>query len=140
MSSFSNQDNGRTIIFDIDEKDYSVQEVYDAHDLQKCVTEQCKQMEPVVWALFTICEIKRKVIVSAEIPAVELAYRPVFYKGRGRTKGAFIRVDETDEPMTEYEVYSYEAFRQKIGEWQNAHTCKDYDIFSLSKLISLSYV
>lgn len=116
LSSFSNQDDGGTIIFGIDEKDYSVQGVYDAHDLQKCVTEQCKQMEPVVRALFTVCEIKGKVIVSAEIPAVELAYRPVFYKGSGRTKGAFIRVGEADEPMTEYEIYSYEAFRQKIED------------------------
>lgn len=116
LSSFSNQDDGGTIIFGIDEKDYRVQGVYDAHDLQKCVTEQCKQMEPVVRALFTVCEIKGKVIVSAEIPAVELAYRPVFYKGSGRTKGAFIRVGESDEPMTEYEVYSYEAFRQKIED------------------------
>lgn len=116
LSSFSNQDDGGIIIFGIDEKDYSVQGVYDAHALQKCVTEQCKQMEPVVRALFTVCEIEGKIIVSAEIPAVELAYRPAFYKGSGRTKGAFIRVGEADEPMTEYEIYSYEAFRQKIED------------------------
>lgn len=116
LSSFSNQDDGGIIIFGIDEKDYSIQGVYNAQDLQKCVTEQCKQMEPVVRALFTVCEIDGKLIVSAEIPAVELAYRPVFYKGSGRTKGAFIRVGEADEPMTEYEIYSYEAFRQKIED------------------------
>lgn len=106
----------KIFLFGIDEKDYSIQGVYNAQDLKKCVTEQCKQMEPVVRALFTVCEIEGKIIVSTEIPAVELAYRPVFYKGSGRTKGAFIRVGEADAPMTEYEIYSYEAFRQKIED------------------------
>ena len=69
LSSFSNQDDGGIIIFGIDESDnYSVNGVYDAQDLQKKVTQQCKQMEPVVRALFTVCEEDGKIIVSAEIP------------------------------------------------------------------------
>lgn len=116
LSSFSNQNDGGIIIFGVDEKDYSVQGVYNAHDLQKSVTEQCNQMEPAVRALFTVCEIEGKIIVSAEIPAVELTSRPVFYKGSGRIKGSYVRVGEADEPMTEYEVYSYEVFRQKIED------------------------
>ena len=45
LSSFSNQDDGGIIIFGIDEKDdYKVKGVYDPQDLQKKVTEQCKQM------------------------------------------------------------------------------------------------
>ena len=69
----------------MDEKDdYAVKGVYDAQDLQKKVTEQCKQMEPMVRALFTMCEIDGKNIVSAEIPGVDISERPVFYKGVGR--------------------------------------------------------
>ena len=114
LSSFSNQDDGGTIIFGIDEKnDYSITGVYDAQDLQKKITEQCNQMEPVVRALFTLCEIDDKIIVSAEIPAVDLAERPVFYKGVGRIKGSYIRVGDADEHMSEYEIYSYEAFRKR---------------------------
>ncbi len=61
LSSFSNQDEGGVIIFGIDEsKGYKIVGVYDAQDLQKKVTEQCKQMEPMVRALFTICEIDGK--------------------------------------------------------------------------------
>lgn len=114
LSSFSNQDSGGIIIFGINENsDYSVVGVYDAQDLQKKVTEQCKQMEPTVRALFTVCEIDGKTVVSAEIPGVDIAERPVFYKGVGRIKGSYVRVGESDEPMTEYEIYSYEAFRQR---------------------------
>ena len=56
LSSFSNQDEGGIIIFGLDEKhDYAAVGVYDPQDLQKKVTEQCKQMSPAVRALFTIC-------------------------------------------------------------------------------------
>ena len=117
LSSFSNQDDGGIIIFGIDEKDnFAIKGVYDAQDLQKKVTEQCKQMEPAVRALFTLGEIGEKILVSAEIPGVDVSDRPVFYKGVGRIKGSYIRVGESDEPMSEYEIYSYEAFRKRIRD------------------------
>ena len=117
LSSFSNQDEGGVILFGIDEKDdFSIKGVYDAQDLQKKVAEQCKQMEPPVRALFTVCDIDGKKIVSAEIPGVDVDLRPVFYKGVGRIKGSYIRVGESDEPMSEYEIYSYEAFRKRIRD------------------------
>lgn len=117
LSSFSNQDEGGIIIFGIDkDNDYSLVGVYDPQDLQKKVTEQCRQMEPQVRALFTVCEIGNKITVSAEIPGVNISQRPVFYKGVGRIKGSFIRVGESDELMSEYEVYSYDAFRKRIHD------------------------
>lgn len=117
LSSFSNQDDGGIIIFGIDENaDYDVVGVYDAHDLQKKVTEQCKQMEPRVLALFTVCEIDEKIVVSAEIPGVDISDRPVFYKGVGRIKGSYVRIGDSDELMNEYEIYSYEAFRKRIRD------------------------
>lgn len=117
LSSFSNQDQGGVIIFGIDEnQDYKVVGVYDPQDLQKKVTQQCNQMEPTVRALFTICEVDERIIVSAEIPGVDISERPVFYKGVGRILGSYIRVGESDEPMSEYEVYSYDAFRKRIRD------------------------
>lgn len=117
LSSFSNQDEGGIIIFGIDEKDdYKIKGVYDAQDLQKKVTEQCKQMEPSVRALFTVCDIDGAIVVSAEIPGVDISERPTFYKGVGRIKGSYVRVGESDELMSEYEIYSYEAFRKRIHD------------------------
>ena len=117
LSSFSNQDEGGIIIFGVDETDnYAVKGVYDAQDLQKKVTEQCKQMEPAVRALFTVCAVDGHTVVSAEIPGVDISERPVFYKGVGRIKGSYVRVGESDEPMSEYEIYSYEAFRKRIRD------------------------
>ena len=117
LSSFSNQDDGGIILFGLDEtKGFDIVGVYDAHDLQHRIAEQCKQMQPVIRPLFTVCDIDKKIVVSAEIPGVDIADRPVYYKGTGRLKGSFIRVREADEPMSDYEMYSYDAYRRRMHD------------------------
>lgn len=117
LSSFSNQDDGGTIIFGIDEKkDYKETGVYDAQDIQKKINEQCLQMQPVVRPLLTVVEKEGKFFVSAEIPGIDITERPCYYQGRGRLKGSYTRIGDSDEPMTEYEVYSYEAYRKKYQD------------------------
>lgn len=117
LSSFSNQDAGGIIIFGLDEKQgFELVGVYDLQDLQKNVTEQCNQMEPPVRAVFTQAEIDGRMVCSAEIPSVDLSERPCYYKGRGRSKGSYIRVGDADLPMTDYELYSFEAFRKHLHD------------------------
>ena len=49
ISSFSNQDEGGTIVFGLDEKQsFKKVGVYDAQDLQKKIMEYCEQMTPIV--------------------------------------------------------------------------------------------
>lgn len=58
LSSFSNQNGGGIIVFGIDEKqDFCPVGVYNVQDLQHKAEEQCKQLDPVVRAVFTQCEI-----------------------------------------------------------------------------------
>ena len=117
LSSFSNQDDGGVIVFGIYEKnDFEITGVNDVQLLQKRVMEQCEQMEPAVRAVFTVTEIGGKNVVAAEIPPVDITERPCFYKGKGRIKGSYIRVGDADMPMSEYEVYSYEAYRKKYQD------------------------
>ena len=117
LSSFSNQDEGGVIIFGVDEEhDYKEVGVYDPQDIQKKINEQCLQMEPVVRPLLTVVEKDEKFFVSAEIPGIDLVERPCHYKGQGRLKGSYTRIGDSDEPMTEYEIYSYEAFRRKYQD------------------------
>lgn len=117
LSSFSNQDDGGVIVFGVDEEHgFKEVGVYDPQDIQKKINEQCLQMEPVVRPLLTVAEKNGLFFVAAEIPGADITERPVFYQGRGRVKGSFVRVGDSDEPMTEYEVYSYEAYRKKYQD------------------------
>lgn len=115
LSSFSNQDAGGIILFGIDEEhDYEITGVDDPQKLQKSINEKCKEMEPVVRPFITRTKIKDKMVVAAEIPPVEFSLRPVFYKQKGRLKRSYIRVGDSDEPMSEVEIYGYEAFKKNL--------------------------
>ena len=117
LSSFSNQNSGGTIVFGLYENErFRVTGVSDVQALQKKVMEQCNQMEPPVRAVFTSIEIDGKYVVSAEIPPIDISERPCFNKAKGRIKGSYIRVGDADIPMTEYEIYSYEAYRKKYQD------------------------
>ena len=130
FSSFANQKNGGLIIFGIDEEDdYAVCGVYDPQDLQAKVTEQANQMIPPVRPAFTIAEISGRIVVSAEIPECDAFDKPCYYSGAGRLRGSYIRVGGADMPMTEYEVYSYEAFRRNIQDELRIVERADYASF-----------
>ncbi len=117
LSSFSNQNGGGIIVFGIDETNsFEVCGVYDSADLQKKLMEQAIQMEPELRPLCTVVNIDGRTVVSAEIQEIDNDQKPCFYKGVGRLKGSYVRVGDGDRHMTEYEVYSYEAFRKKIQD------------------------
>ena len=117
LSSFSNQDDGGIIVFGVDEtRNYLECGVYDPQDIQKKINEQCLQMSPIVRPLLTVVEKENKFFVAAEIPAIDISERPCYYMGKGMVKGSYVRVGDSDEPMTEYEIYSYEAFRKKYQD------------------------
>ena len=117
LSSFSNQNDGGTIIFGVDESaGYEVTGVYDAQDLQVQVKNAAEQMDPVVRPFFTIAEYNGKIVVSAEIPECDPENKPCFYKPAGRIRGSYVRVGDADLPMTEYEIYSYEVYKKKIRD------------------------
>lgn len=135
LSSFSNQDSGGTLLFGIDETAGFVPVgVYDLQDLQKRVTEQCNQMEPPVRAVFTMAEYEGKTICAAEIPALDLTERPCYYRGHGKVKGAFVRVGDADLPMTDYELYHYEAFRRHLHDDERSVERATLTVFEPDKL------
>ncbi len=120
LSSFSNSNEGGIIIFGIDEQnDFEICGVYDLQNIQQKITEQCDSMTPKVRPLFSYAEVPGQAgryVCSIEVPPVDISERPCFYAGKGRLKGSYTRVGTNDEPMTEYEVYSYEAYRKKYQD------------------------
>lgn len=117
ISAFSNQNSGGIFVFGLEEKNgFAKAGVYDAQDLERKVMEYCEQMTPIVRPQFTEVDEDGLTFVSTEIPPVDIAERPCFKTAKGRLHGSYIRVGDGDKPMTEYEVYSYEAFRKKYQD------------------------
>ena len=115
FSSFSNQDQGGLIIFGIDErKEFEQVGVTKPAELQKHISEKGLAMEPVVRPDIQIFEQNGNVLVSAKIHGIEYDQRPCYYKARGKEKGSYIRVGDSDEHMTSLEIYNYEAYKKRI--------------------------
>ena len=119
LSSFSNQDEGGVIMFGVDDKnEFAVTGVYDAADIQKKIQGKCREMEPKIRPVLSVGAIDGKQVVAAEIQGVEYADRPVFYRPAGINNGSYIRIGDSDEHMTAYEIYKYQAYRKGLKEDQ----------------------
>jgi len=101
-------------------------------------------MEPKIRPIVTICKYKEKIIAAAEIPEIDIFNKPCYYSGKGKMKGSYIRVGEADLPMTDYELYSLDAFKYKTEDELRIKQRIEKDIFNdiminsyLDKLISL---
>lgn len=114
LSAFSNTEGG-IIIFGIDESDnFKIVDVYDVQDLQTKICEQCKEMEPEVRPVITPIKYNGTNIVSVEVPEIDYTLKPCYHKAKGQRKGSYIRIGNANEPMSEYEIYSYDAFKGKF--------------------------
>ncbi len=61
-------------------------------------------MEPPIRPLVRVHRFEGEQIVVAEIPELDPAQKPCFYKGAGMTKGNFVRVSDGDKRLSAYEV------------------------------------
>lgn len=116
LSSFSNTSGG-IILFGMDEKKgYEICGIQKPDELQKKIVEQANEMEPVVRPLISFCEYDGKTIACAEIAEMDSVSKPCYYSGKGKSRGSYIRVEHADLPMSEYEIYSYDAFKYKTED------------------------
>ena len=144
FSSFSNTSGG-IIIFGVDEKNnYDICGITNPDIFQKKITEQSLMMEPKIRPIITICEYDGKIIASAEIPELDIFNKPCYYSGKGKMKGSYIRVGDADLPMTDYEIYSFDAFKYKTEDELRSKERIEKDIFNeisinafLDKIISV---
>lgn len=144
FSSFSNTSGG-IIIFGVDEKNnYDICGITNPDIFQKKIIEQSLMMEPKIRPIITICEYDGKIIASAEIPELDVFNKPCYYSGKGKMKGSYIRVGDADLPMTDYEIYSFDAFKYKTEDELRSKERIEKDIFNeisinsfLDKIISV---
>ena len=134
FSSFSNTSGG-IILFGIDEKNgYAVTGVENPDELEKKIVRQAEEMIPVVRPLISFCIYDGRTVVSAEIPEIDAVNKPCYYSGKGKSRGSYVRVGDADLPMTEYEIYSCDAFKYKTED--ELRTSKRID-FSMIDSIQL---
>ena len=144
ISSFANTLGG-IIIFGIEERKiknktiFEVCGVYDANDLQKNITNLCSnEFEPVIRPIINVINIDNKNVVIVKIDALKPKDKPCYYKPKGLHNGAYTRIGDRDDNMTEYEIYKCISYRDNEQDDRrpviNA-TIEDFDKDLLSEFI-----
>jgi ATP-dependent DNA helicase RecG len=105
LSAFSNT-RGGILILGLDEgQGFSPSGLRDPAKLSADLGSMCSsEMEPVIRPLVRVHRFEGQQIVVAEIPELDPAQKPCFYKGAGMTKGSFVRVSDGDRRLSAYEV------------------------------------
>lgn len=117
ISGFANKYGG-IIIFGINENNNFIeQDVYDVNDLQKQVTALCTNvMEPKIRPEFLPLIYNGKKLLAVKINEIPQNQKPCYNKNVGMHKGSYIRIGDSDEPMTEYEIYCLQSYKDGIQE------------------------
>ena len=117
ISAFANKYGG-LIIFGINENNNFIeQDVYDVSDLQKKITSLCtNSMEPKLRPEFLPIIYNNKKLLAVKIDEIPQNQKPCYYKSAGMNKGSYIRIGDSDEPMTDYEIYSLQSYKDGIQE------------------------
>ena len=107
ISAFANKYGG-VIIFGINENNnFREQNVYDVKDLQKQITSLCtNSMQPKLRPEFLPITYNSKKLLAVKINEIPQNQKPCYYKNAGINRGSYIRIGDSDEPMTDYEIYS----------------------------------
>lgn len=117
ISAFANKYGG-IIIFGINEhNNFIEQDVYDVNDLQKQITALCNScFEPKIRPEFLAVTYNKKKLLAVKINEIPQTQKPCYYKNMGINKGSYIRVGDSDEHMTEYEIYDLYSYKDNVQE------------------------
>jgi len=117
ISAFANKYGG-IIIFGINEhNNFIEQDVYDVNDLQKQITSLCTtSLEPKIRPEFLAITYNDKKLLAVKINELPQKKKPCYYKNVGINKGSYIRIGDSDEHMTDYEIYSLQSYTDGIEE------------------------
>lgn len=139
FSSFSNKYGG-IILFGIsEEKNFEIEGVYDINDLQKQITALCSNsMEPIIRPDFLPLEYEGKKILAVKIDEIPQNKKPCYYKPKGIKNGSYTRIGDSDELMTDYELYALQSYKEHIFE--DTRPTKRASLEDLNKNSLISYI
>ena len=135
FSSFSNK-NGGLIIFGLsEEKQFVTEGVYDINDLQKRISSLCNDsMEPKIRVEILPIEFEGKNILAVQVAELVRNKKPCYYKPKGLKGGSYTRVGESDEIMTDYEIYALQSYNDHIFEDKRPNKSAKMDDLNINDL------
>lgn len=133
--SFSNRNGGLIIFGLLEEKGFATEGVYDINDLQKQIASLCNDsMEPKIRVEILPIEFESKNILAVKVSGLAQNKKPCYYKPKGLKSGSYIRVGESDEVMTDYEIYVLQSYNDHIIEDKRPNKSSTIDDLNINDL------
>ena len=95
-------------------------------------------MEPTIRPNILVLDFEGKNIVAVKVDEILQNKKPCYYKPKGLHNGAYTRIGDRDDHMTEYEIYKCISYRENVKDDLKAvtrATIKDLDENLLNKFI-----
>jgi len=73
-------------------------------------------MEPVIHPVILPMEFENRNIVAVYVEEISQDKKPYYYKPKGLKGGAYTRVGDKDDNMTDYELYAIQSYKEHIFE------------------------
>ena len=117
ISAFANT-RGGIIIFGINEENnFKEQAIYKGNDIQNKIASLCTDsMEPKLRPQFLSLEYNNVPLLAMKIDEIPQSQKPCYYKPAGIKNGSYVRVGDSDFPITDYELYCYQSYKDNIQE------------------------
>jgi ATP-dependent DNA helicase RecG len=112
FSAFANT-RGGILIFGLNEyRSFKEVGVQDAQQLQKNLADLAQsQMEPAVTVTVSHHVVSGVSLVVAEVEELSPALKPCHHKGKDAFEGSYLRIGNTTQRMTQYQVWGYLSAR-----------------------------
>lgn len=113
LSALSNRPGGGAIVFGLNEaKGFEATGVRDVQRLQEDVASLASsEMDPALRPDFRVERIDGATVLAVEVSETPIPQKPCFYKPAGLQRGSYIRVGNTNRPMTDYEIFGFVSSR-----------------------------
>ena len=107
LSALANT-HGGILLLGLDERrGFKAVGVGDVQRLQEDIASLARQMDPVLDPSISHHVVEGASVVAVEIPALPPTSRPCHLRSEDAFTGSYVRVGNTDQRMTQYQVYGY---------------------------------
>ncbi|HUS17483.1 MAG TPA: ATP-binding protein, partial [Chloroflexia bacterium] len=109
LSALANRHGGGIILFGLDAgRTYAPVGVASPATMQSTLVRvAAEQMEPALHVQTATAHVDGVTLVGVAVPELPATQKPAYFKPLGLQKGAFTRVGATNQPMSDYEIFSY---------------------------------
>jgi ATP-dependent DNA helicase RecG len=138
LIAMANADGG-TVLLGVDESSgFVVTGVEDPGRISAALSAKCSELEPQLRPRITFVEHSDGIVVVAEFPPISHDQRPCYRRSDGPHRGAFVRVGDSDDPLSSQAVDEMLAARSNTDHSRRPRRDATIDDLDAAEIAALA--